>query len=133
MKRKSAKLYLLKKLITLALILAFGSCGFFRAPGKDSCDKILSREQMTEILTDVYLLEAYLRELRQHTDAADDSAKIFYQALFQRYKVEPDIFQEALDCYLLDRREMDLIHEQIMSDLSIRESEIERILKDMDR
>lgn len=132
MKTKKTHLFPFQKLIILMLIAVFTSCGFFRAPGKDNCDKILSREQMTDILTDIYILEAYMRDIRLPSSAADDSAKVFYRALFNKHDVEFEVFQKALDCYLLDRREMEHIHEQILSDLSIKESELERLLKDKD-
>ncbi len=130
MKSKRNHSFVFLKLITLFLLAAFTACGFFRAPGKDSCDKILSREQMTEILTDVYFLEGYIRERRLHADELDDSVKVFYRTLFRKHGIEFKIFQEALDCYLLDRREMELIHEKILNELSIRESKAERLLKE---
>ncbi len=130
MKSKRNHSFVFLKLITLFLLAAFSACGFFRAPGKDSCDKILSREQMTEILTDVYFLEGYIRERRLHADELDDSVKVFYRTLFRKHGVELEIFQEALDCYLLDRREMELIHEKILNELSIRESKAERLIKE---
>lgn len=133
MRMKAIFFKLWRRLILLVLITGFASCGFFRAPGKDSCDKILSREKMTEILTDVYLLEALLREYRQETEAADDSAAVFYRTLFLNHDVDPELFQQALDCYLLDKREMELIHEQILSDLSVREGEAESLLKELER
>ncbi len=105
------------------LVFLFASCGFFRAPGKDKCDKILSKSQMTDILTDIYMLEAYIREYQQAEPAAKDSAVYYYEALFERHGVERSVFEEALDCYLLDRREMDLIHEEMLNRLSLIESE----------
>ncbi len=133
MKSKRTHSLVFLKVITVFLLAAFTSCGFFRAPGKDSCDKILSRDQMADILADIYLLEAYMRESRLQKDAIDDSAKVFYRALFREHGVELEIFQEALDCYLLDRREMELIHEHILNDLGIRESEAESRLREIER
>ena len=130
MKTKKTHSFAFLKLLMIILVAALTACGFFRAPGKDSCDKILSREQMTEILTDVYFLEVYIREIRHYADELDDSVKVFYQALFQKHGIEFETFQEALDCYLLDRREMELIHEKILNELSIRESKAERLLKE---
>ncbi len=132
MKSKRTHSFVFLKVITVFLLAAFTSCGFFRAPGRDSCEKILSREQMTEILTDVYFLEGYIREIRLHADELDDSVKVFYQALFRKHGIEFNIFQEALDCYLLDRREMELIHDQILNELSIRESKAEHLLKELE-
>ena len=109
--------------IILMLAFLFASCGFFRAPGKDKCDKILSKSQMTDILIDIYMLEAFIREYQQIEPKAKDSAFYFYEALFKRHSVERHVFEEALDCYLLDRRDMDTIHEEMLNRLSLIESE----------
>lgn len=101
------------------------SCTFFRAPGRDDCDKILGREQMVAILADIYLLEAFLMEY-QHVDRkVRDSSGYYYGGIFDRHGVDARDFEEALDCYLLDAREMERIHEDLLQRLSIMESEAE--------
>ncbi len=121
------------KLSNLALgmmLLALVSCTFFRAPGRDDCDKILTREQMTEILTDIYLYESFARELQSLKPEFRDSAKYYYAGIYHYHDIDPAVFQEALDCYLLDNREMDAIHEEILNRLSIMGSEIEQVRDD---
>lgn len=110
--------------ILMMLLFVLASCGFFRAPGKDKCDKILSKSQMTDILIDMYMLEAFIREYQQIEPKAKDSAVYYYNALFKRHGIERTVFEEALDCYLLDRREMDIIHEEMLNRLSLIESEV---------
>ena len=109
----------------MAVCMLFASCGFFRAPGKDKCDKILPREQMTDILTDIYMLEAFLREYQHFEPDFQDSIQYYYRALFDKHEVDKEVFEEALNCYLLDRREIDIIHETMLNRLSLIESEIE--------
>ena len=117
--RKSFRL-----LFIIAMACSLAACGFFRAPGKDKCDKLLSREKMTNILTDIYLLESYIREQQQFDRSIIDSADYYYYRLLRQYDVELSIFEAALDCYLLDRQEMDAIHEEMLNRLSVKESEI---------
>ncbi len=105
------------------LIISVCSCTFFRAPGKDDCDKILTREQMVEVMTDIYLLESYLSEYRHIDSRITDSAGLYYSGVFKHHNIDPAEFEEALNCYLLDRREMDLIHELMLNRLSIMQSE----------
>lgn len=109
--------------VILMVAVLLSACGFFRAPGKDKCDKILSKSQMTDILIDIYMLESFIREYQQIDPAAKDSAVYYYEALFERHGVGRDVFEEALDCYLLDRRDMDIIHEEMLNRLSLIESE----------
>ncbi len=109
--------------IILMLVVLFASCGFFRAPGKHKCDKILSKSQITDILTDIYMLEAFIREYQHIEPASNDSFAYYYEALFARHGVERGVFEQALDCYLLDRKDMDIIHEKMLNRLSLIESE----------
>lgn len=111
-------------IIIIAMACSLAACGFFRAPGKDKCDKLLSREMMTNILTDIYLLESYIREHQQIDRSLIDSSDYYYYRLLKQYDVELITFEAALDCYLLDRQEMDAIHEEMLNRLSIKESEI---------
>ncbi len=120
-KKKHFRVAILHVIMIFVLLLA--SCGFFRAPGKDKCDKILSKSQMTDILIDIYMLESFIREYQQIEPAAKDSAVYYYEALFLRHGVTRSVFEEALDCYLLDRRDMDHIHEELLNRLSLIESE----------
>ncbi len=112
------------------MVLLVASCGFFRAPGKDKCDKILSREKMTEILTSIYLLEAYVREQQQFDRSVNDSVNYYYFRLLKQHDVDISVFERALDCYLLDRQEMEIIHEEMLTRLSIIEGEISVRLSD---
>lgn len=114
----------IRLVFTLAMALLMASCGFFRAPGKDKCDKILSRATMTDILTDIYLLEAYVREQQQIDRSVNDSVNYYYFRLLKQHGVNISDFEAALDCYLLDRQEMEIIHEEMLKRLSIIEGEI---------
>ncbi len=116
-----------KRFLAIMLVLFLGACTFFRAPGKEDCDKILSREQMADILTEIYILEAFLMEYQYIERRVTDSAKYYYGGIFRHHDVDPDDFDEALDCYLLDEREMDRIHEKMLNRLSIMESEAEQL------
>lgn len=109
-------------------MLLFSSCNFFRAPGRDDCDKLLSRETMVDVLSDMYLLEAFLVEYQHVQRGVRDSSEYYYAGLFDRHGVEPEQFEAALECYLLDRREMDLIHEMMLNRLSVMETEEEQLL-----
>ncbi|GEM_PF-1185727 len=111
-----------------AVMLWSSSCNFFRAPGRDDCDKLLPRETMVDVLSDMYLLEAFLVEYQHVQRGVRDSSAYYYAGLFNRHGVDPAEFEAALECYLLDRREMDLIHEMMLNRLSVMESEEEQML-----
>ncbi len=109
-----------KRFIVISLTLLLGGCHFFTAPGKDECDKIISQEKMTATLTDVYLMEGYLLDMQNRRPEIRDSAAYFYSQVFEKHNITYEVFDEALNCYLLHREEMMEIHESILSELSIK-------------
>jgi hypothetical protein len=115
----------MKKSHLLLLLLLMAGCTFFRSPGRDECDKILSREKMTDLLTDIYLLEGYLLELQSINPAMQDSVADYFAGLFDRHGVTYQEFDQALSCYLLHEREMQQIHEEVLQRYSIMESQVE--------
>jgi len=110
-----------------------GSCGFFRSPEKERCRRLLPREQITDILTDVYLLEGYLSERQNYHPQTRDSADYYYATIFDRHGVSHAEFRLALDCYLLHADEMMAIHEEIQNRLTIKmteaDAELERFMQ----
>lgn len=119
---------LMKKttLIVLTLLMLNG-CTFFRSPGKDDCDKILPREKLTDILTEMYLLEGYFIELQAFNPGLQDSLAHYYSGLFEKHGMSFTEFETALSCYLLHEDDIQQIHEEILQRYSIMESQIEPI------
>lgn len=115
--------------IILSLLLIVASCGFFRSPDKERCRSILPREKMTDMLTDIYLLEAYLSDKQTYYHETRDSVDYYFAAIYQKHGVHYNEFKQALDCYLLHRSEMELIHEEILNRLSIKQSEADAELE----
>ncbi len=120
-----------RKIAMAALLPALvASCTFFKAPGKDDCDKILAQNQMVDILTDIYIYEAFILEYQHIEPSFRDSSKYHYGGILSYHGVDPADFENALDCYLLDRHEMDVIHEKMLNRLSVIESEAQQVEDD---
>ncbi len=94
-------------------------CSFFRPPGRDDCDKILSREKMTDMLAELYLLETFFLEEQPFNPGIMDSLPHYYAGVFERHGVTQQAFSEALACYLLHEREIKLIHDELLKRFSI--------------
>ncbi|MEE4176430.1 MAG: DUF4296 domain-containing protein [Bacteroides sp.] len=107
--------------IILALML--GSCDFFKSPDREPCHKILPIEKMTDILTDIYLMDGYLSNRQNNLHQTRDSVEYFFAGVFAKHEITYEEFKEAMDCYLLHREDMDKIHEEILNRLSIKMSE----------
>ena len=105
-------------------MIMLAGCNFFRAPGKDQCEKMISKEKMTDLLTDVYILEGFLQEVKVTSPNLNDTIMHYYGGLFEKHEVTMWEFQEALSCYLLHEREIQMIHDEVLQRLSMLESEI---------
>ncbi len=115
-------------LIIFFLSVMVTSCNFFRAPGKDKCDKIIPLKKMTDILEDVYLLEAYMISSQSSHMHGRDSVMYYYGGLFEKHGVTKWEFEMALNCYLLNERDMLTIHEEILQRFSLLQSKAEQII-----
>jgi hypothetical protein len=80
---------------------------------------------MTDLLTDIYLMEGFLMELQPFNPGIQDSLANYYAGLLDKHGVSFQDFEQALACYLLHEREMQLIHEEILQRYSIMESQVE--------
>lgn len=105
-------------------VIFLGGCNFFRAPGKDSCAKIISKQKMVDLLSDIYLMEAFLQTEKMGSPHYEDTVMYYYAGLFQRHEISRETFREALSCYLLHEKEIQDIHEEIMQRYSMLESEL---------
>ncbi len=124
-----ARLSYLKYLTLVLVLLMVSSCGFFHSPDRERCQKILPREQLTNILADIYLMEGYLSDhLTRHPEYSD-SVDYYYAGIFHKHGVSRLEFKQALDCYLLFEVEMEQIHEEILKRLSLKMSEAEAELQ----
>ena len=110
-------------LVSLVAVLLQG-CHFFRSPGKDHCERIISRQKMTALLEDVYLLEAFLLEEQPHRPGLRDSALYYYAGLFMRHDISRETFEEALACYLLHQTEIEAIHEELQKRFGLLQSQL---------
>ncbi len=96
------------------------SCTFFSGRGK--CERLISKEKMVEIMTDMYLLEAYIQVTARTRPEITDSVHYLYAGLFNEHDVTKETFDKAFECYSLDREKMEYLNEEVLNNISIIES-----------
>ncbi len=107
-------------LVFSVVILLLPSCNFFIGKGK--CERIIEKEKMVEIMTDIYLLEAYIQINARTRPEIEDSLHYFYSGLFKKYDISVETFDKALECYLLDKDKISYLNEEVLNNISIIES-----------
>lgn len=116
-------------IILIIPVLLLGSCDFFRSPDREPCHKILPIEKVTDILTDLYLMEGFLSNRQNSLYQTRDSVEYFFAGVFEKHGVTYGEFKEAMDCYLLHREDMEEINEEVLNRLSIKMSEADAALE----
>jgi hypothetical protein len=105
-----------KFLIPLVLLYA---C----AAAEEKPERLLSREQMVGILTDIHIAEAKANRtwLRSY-----DSLQLMYKAyendVFKKHKTDSTVYRQSYKYYLEHMQEMDEIYTAVVDTLSLRES-----------
>ncbi len=108
--------------IILLITLFLSSCGL--TGSKNPCKGIMDKEKFTEILTDIYLVEASLHKVHGSEEVVLDSVSIYYNALFKKHDTTKEEVEKAIECYVLEREIMTEIHDEIMYSLSVMESKL---------
>jgi hypothetical protein len=105
---------------TIVVVLAFSSCSFFKTD--NPCGDVLEQEKFVEVITDLYLLEAHFETMHQHKiEDFQDSLSIYYNALFHKHQVTKEQIYDAINCYVLERKMINQIHDEILNSLSLME------------
>lgn len=117
-------------LLFFSLFLFFVSCHWFRH--ENPCHDTIEKDKMVELLTEVHLLESHLSLRQSRVDMAD-SAALFYAGLFQKYEVSAEEFDQAFECYMLDRELMTEVFDEVLSNLSIAQSKADEKKEEEER
>lgn len=115
-----------KTLIVVILSLfLLTSCRFFQSAEREACKKFLSKEQMTDILFDLYVTEGFLTERQAQLTVPQDSVAIFFDGIMEKHQVSFQTFQEALNCYLMHPLDLEVIHEALLTRLKVERTRLQ--------
>ena len=82
---------------------------------------ILSKEEMTSVLIDIYILESQTKELKVHFDSAKRVYNIFEAKVFEKHGLQDTTYRNSF-VYYQDHPEMlDEIYGMLVDSLSLRE------------
>jgi len=104
------------------LILLFLSCN----QRKEEIPNILNREQMVNILTDIQILEAKLNFEKKTVGEFERTTKKHYEAIFSKYNIRKEQFEESLFYYEQNIEELDNIYSDVIIKLNKIQSEVNR-------
>ncbi len=112
----------LKRLFIIVMVLfLFSTCTFFSS--KSKCERIIEKDKMVDVMTDIYLLEAYIQITSRSRSSIRDSVDYLYAGLFDKHNITKETYDKAFECYSLDRELMLGISEEVFNTISIIESQ----------
>ncbi len=77
---------------------------------------------MVDIVTEVFLLESYISS-HPSSVSIRDSTPYYYAGIFQKNDTNASEFESTFECYLLDRDQMNRLLDDVLSILSIAQSQ----------
>ena len=107
--------HILRTFLLLVILVWMVSCGGKRPDG------ILSRQEMVQVMEELYLAEEKVNHL---TLSRDSSKKVFEhmgRKVFESAAISDTIFKKSFDYYMERPREMELIYTALVDTLQLRE------------
>ena len=102
--------------ICLILLALLGSCSEAK-----QTEAVLSREQMVDIMMDIYLAEARTNLLPMDRDSAYKLFLPYQDSLMHRKGVSDSLLKKSYSYYLQRPAELEAIYDAIIDSLSLRE------------
>ncbi|MGM5630121.1 DUF4296 domain-containing protein [Apibacter raozihei] len=96
-------------LITLFFLCVLSSCQH----ALDKPEDLLSKEEMVDIMTDIYLYKQTPAELPLNDEIASDT----YIAIFKKYKISKETFQQSFSYYYSNIEDMQHIYDRVIKNL----------------
>lgn len=109
-------------LLLLSFILVFVCCNGPNQKSDDVPDYVNDRALLTQLLTDVHIIEAAIIQKQSDGMNANDLAQIYYDSLFAKYQMNKTRLDSSLAWYSLNPELFSLIYTDVITNLSRIES-----------
>jgi hypothetical protein len=82
---------------------------------------VLSKEEMTAVLIDIYILESQTKEIKVHFDSAKRVYNIFESRVFEKHGLQDTTYRKSFVYYQDHPELLDEIYGMLVDSLSLRE------------
>lgn len=120
---------MMKTLRLFFLVFLFGC----QAPVEKQPDNLIDKEKFKQMAIDFHLLEAYVEENYQQSDSVLSIFNTLEQEVFKKHNTTKEIYLKSYNYYLRNAdKEMDILYEQIVSEISKLEDRAKKTSKKED-
>lgn len=109
------------RLLLLLSLIIIGACGEEGPP-----DDVLTREQMVDILTDIYVAEAKIARLSLNRDSALAVFRYYEDSIFHCKGLNDSIYNQSLNYYMQTPDELDKIYEAVLDSLNLKKQKLNK-------
>jgi hypothetical protein len=92
-------------------------------PASATMEYVIGEDAMTDILTDIQLIEVALVGKQQQGIQAFDISQVYYDSLFAKHNISKQMLDSSLVYYSLRPNVMEKIYAEVITRLSKRQSE----------
>lgn len=97
----------------LLVLLAVSGCGHKEKVLKPTV--FLTEQQMIDVLSDTYLIEAELNQMKSEGKEVGGLQRIYYEQLFEHYGITDTIFEENMNYYSYHLEDLERIMDSVMN------------------
>ena len=112
----------MKKIIYTLFLLVFSSCNT-----ETNNDFIIKDSEMTNILTDLHLAEAYVSQLKLNTTNTLDSLSYYKQLIYKKHQITESLFNRSMAHYSQDPKKLEKIYKEVKKQIEDLDSQLPHI------
>lgn len=99
---------------------------FVVACSEEKPKDILSQEEMTSVILDIYIGEGKVTTLSVPRDSALTLFEVYEEKIFQKYDLDKERYKKSLSWYFDHPEELEVIYDNVLDSLSVTEQEIKK-------
>lgn len=108
------------------LILLLSSCYNTHDGNKiPEPDNLIGKDKLVLVIADMEIAESTIREKQNLGQEIDGLQERFYLAIFQKHEITKEQFENSMAYYKQDLDELNDIYEEVITRLSMMESEVQ--------
>jgi hypothetical protein len=109
---------MLKKTVLFLVFILLLSCGNKKTVAPPNYSKILDHSQMTNVLVDLYLVEAILINNMQENSNLKESTTNYYSYLFKKHQINRQQLFNSMEYYCFNTKELSQIYNNVINRLA---------------
>jgi hypothetical protein len=107
-----------KKIGLLVVIIFLFSCNTKKGSATVDYGKVLNHSQMTDVLVDVYLIEATMLNMVQEPNNLKQYKKHYYTYLYKKHQINHQQFLKSMEYYCFHTKELSQIYIDVINHLT---------------